>query len=443
MTSIRARILAVALSSGMLSTLLAFGGVILVARAQIGAWLEDLPRTVGTETLARCEAEPERFWRDRGLVRVWAYDPDGVSRNLLAPELGDAFPSLEVGASTDLAWSGAAMWSRRRAHRIAESGPCAVLVGTTPDGDLIPLVRGASVPMFLGGLILALAAALVIAVRPLVVRTQRLDEAAARVGGAGYVPLGDTGGDELARVGRSLDAAHVRLIEDRAELAARQEALEQHLAAVAHDLRTPLASLQLHLEELAADHDGLGDAQLEVAYLEALADNLHQATRLRRGAGSVASEVDLDEIVERVGARFAILGRSRGVRVDVALPAGRLRVDADAALVERAIANLVHNALIHGEWGAPVVVAVDRLGGRFELIVVGGSGEVGPERLEELARRRLSEAPADRSRSGQGMGVAIVNEVAARLGWVVHWRADEEGGLAVELSGPLSVERGP
>ena len=130
------------------------------------------------------------------------------------------------------------------------------------------------------------------------------------------------------------------------------------LSAVSHDLRTPLAGIKASVTSLLDDEidwpeaerqDFLATIDAETDRLDGLVGNLLDMSRLQTGALQVAATpIGLDEVVP--AALRSIGSRADEVDVDVAetLP----RVVADPGLLERAIANVVQNALVHGVGGA-------------------------------------------------------------------------------------------
>ena len=444
--SLRQRILLSALLGAVLTGLLGQLGLLLGTRGVVEYRLADLTAVVSAESLDRCAADPVHWDVHSGLVRVTAHAPDGGSRNPTAPVLAPALVPSLGDAARQLPDGPSRFWTRSAVHRVSESGPCAVLHATLPDAEAaLPMLRFTGVAgVFLGVSLVALSTVL-FALRPMLMRLRSLDQSAAKLGSDEFLPTQDHTDDELGRVARTVDASHARIIADQVALTERGEVLERHLAAVAHDLRTPIASLQLTLEglenrapaDLASD---LGATRLELSALEALADNLLQASRLQAGLDLQDSEqvVDLREVCSRVGTRFGILGRGRGVRVHVAVPDGPIRARCDPSLAERALANVVHNALVHGPRGASVGVSLDAGDGRFTVAVQSAGDALAPERLAAFSAMRLSQPDASRSRAHSGLGLGITNEVAERAGWSIHYSSGSEGGLRVEITGPTT-----
>ncbi|MEM6929702.1 MAG: HAMP domain-containing sensor histidine kinase [Myxococcota bacterium] len=449
MRSLRARVLVAvavgALLCSLIAVLAAFGTVLgTSARRQ-----SDLASLVGPARLARCTDTPTSWVVEEGVHRIWAFGADGRSRHPEAPPLPASLRDPPRGTS-QRAWLGRGIeWRSGVAQRVAEGGPCAILYAH-PHHRLIRganLGRGTLAGLFVG-MGLALTLSLAFAVRPTLRRLAHVDQGAARVGGHDFAPIVDAADDEIGRIAGTLNRAHARIVADRQELAARHRVLERHLAGLAHDLRTPLASLHLTLESVSERLDddarrALGVARLEVAYLEALADNLHQASRLSGGIDVTAGgPMDWTPIVERVGLRFGILGRSSNTIVQIDAPADAVLVAAPPDLAERALANLVHNALVHG--GTTVRVRLTADADTFRIVVRDDGPGLDPPDVAELATRRLSalERPdPSRSRRHRGLGLAIANEVADRAGWTMDYATPARGGLVVTIRGPRL--RGP
>jgi signal transduction histidine kinase len=386
------------------------------------------PDGVPDVVAAACQADPAAWdGVDLGPFELRVYDRHGARPGHRPLDI-EGWEGLAVGAvATDL--SGAQI---RVARRVAEDGPCTYVVeaGRGPRGLFDALQVGWSIGAFLSVLAVA-GLSYAFTIVPLLRRIERLRGAAVRVGGPEYAVADDRVGDALAEIGATLDRSHDRIEADRAELVARQEALERYLAEIAHDLRTPMGALLLGLQETRAETGSASASRalVDAAYLSALIENLHQAARLRHGLDAREGQVDLREVVTRAEVRFRALGEVQGVQVAAAIPDGPVVVQCTPVLAERAVQNLVQNALQHG--ARHVAMVLRAKDGAFTLEVRDDGPGVAD--AADLGLRTFTTS-AERPR-GPGLGLAITNEIARRAGWSIHYRAED--GLVVEIAGPL------
>jgi two-component system, OmpR family, sensor histidine kinase KdpD len=223
-------------------------------------------------------------------------------------------------------------------------------------------------------------------------------------------------------------ALRTRVNEEMARLA------KTLVAAVAHDLRAPLASIKASSSTLAdpeldisadAEHDLVTLIDTQADNLADLVQNLLDTSRIQAGVlRPRCSVVPLGEIVSAVLADLSHPLRGRDVRVE--LPPGLPPVDADVVLVTRVLANLVHNAVRHGPAGTPITIQ-GRLSSpdTIELSVTDHGPGVDPARREEifeLFTRRDDDA-------GAGLGLAIAKTFVEAHGQRI-WVENADGGGA-------------
>jgi signal transduction histidine kinase len=387
---------------------------------------------------AMCEADPEG-WKAAvaDVVVAFAYDPEGVSRNPAAPRLE---PALLDAVRTEGIGAVDVGDTRVEARRMAAAGPCAILrVQFRAPAGLRTAIQGSIVVGAGLALVQVVGLAIFFVLQPLLRRIERLRVAATGVGSAEFAPALDDVGDALTAISTVLEVSNTRILANEAALHARQRTLERHLAEIAHDMRTPLASLLLAVQEAAVDVKGeaarkaLRRALDDAESVNALVDNLHQGTRLRESLETGEGRANLVEIVERLGARFRALGQHRGVEVDAAVPEEPVWVRGSPALAERAVANLVHNAVRHGKEGGHVAIVLERTAEDFELVVVDDGPGLRPDDLADLGAATFLSDPA--RRRGGGLGVAITNEAARRFGWAITYAAEAPNGLRVTIRG--------
>jgi signal transduction histidine kinase len=288
---------------------------------------------------------------------------------------------------------------------------------------------------------------ILLVVQPLTRRIARLRAAAGAVGSSDeYVSPDDSGSDELGELSYSLDRAHARIRADAEQLQERQRALERYLADIAHDLKTPIASLQIALEQAANQVDGearelLRSSLKDVIYIDALTTNLRLAARLRDGWNPAEGDprVDVGETVDRVLSRTRYFAKNRGIVLDHARPDVAVYVRCHPTAAEQAITNLVENAIAYGDSGGHVAVVLESDEARksFSLVVADDGPGVLPAELPHLGERTFrSDEARQRDPSGSGLGLAITSEVCGRCGWTLSFDRQEPRGLRVEIAGP-------
>jgi two-component system sensor histidine kinase KdpD len=207
---------------------------------------------------------------------------------------------------------------------------------------------------------------------------------------------------ELAALAEERDRMQAEMVE--AEALRRSDELKTALLrSISHDLRTPLTSIIAGGAALGSptttseEREELSAAVVsEGGRLSRLVENLLDMSRLEAGKAQPRSEpVDLAEVLD---AARAATGRPEVVRlaVDRELPL----IDADAAQLERAFANLLENAVRHGG-GRPVLVKSMLLDGKISLRVV----DQGPG-IPESERQRIFE-PFQHGEGGSGGGAGL------------------------------------
>jgi two-component system sensor histidine kinase KdpD len=226
-----------------------------------------------------------------------------------------------------------------------------------------------------------------------------------------------------------------------AELAEVNELRTAILAAVSHDLRTPLASIKASVSSLRqpdvpwSDQETaefLATIEEEADRLNNLVGNLLDMSRIQTGSlAMVRSPIGLDEVVPRALASLPDGGR--GILVDV--PESLPRVAADAALLERAIANVAANARSWSPPGEPVRIRGTMDAGRVELRVVDrGPGIPTAERARVFEPfQRLGDHPAAGS-DGVGLGLAVARGFVEAMGGELAIEETPGGGLTMVLA---------
>lgn len=271
---------------------------------------------------------------------------------------------------------------------------------------------------------------------------------------AGRFRLVGSGPGIFAEDRRILDAyaaAAVRAVEkqERAheaalarELAAVNQLRGALLAAVGHDLRTPLAGIKAAVSSLRQDditwtaHESaelLATIEESADRLADLVANLLDMSRLQAGALSVQpSTVSLDEVLHSVLVTLA------GDPVTVDVPDSLPLVTADPGLLERVLANLIGNAVHHAPAAQPVTVTA-RADGTVARLVVADRGPGVPiadyERMFAPFQRLDDRAGAG---AGLGLGLAIARGFTEAMGGTLVPSQTPGGGLTMSVILPVA-----
>ena len=243
---------------------------------------------------------------------------------------------------------------------------------------------------------------------------QQLEQTARRVGDGDLSSrTGLSAGSSLARVGRTFDQMAEQL---QAMLASRKQLTD----AIAHELRTPLVRLRYRLAMLEpppneVDRQGL---ERDLGALDSLIEEMLTYARLDRPSLPLqCSELELGGWArERLGDWQALRPDKR---LDFTIPPGPLPWRGDARLLERALENLIGNALRHAT--SRVSLAMSQQQDDYLLMVSddgpGIEPALAPQVFEPFVRLDQSR---DRRTGGAGLGLAIVRSIARHHGGEVQ-----------------------
>ena len=241
---------------------------------------------------------------------------------------------------------------------------------------------------------------------------RKLADAADGVGREESRPIAEEGPREVRRVAAAFNAMQTRLIDQVNERI-------QALAAVSHDLRTPIARLRLRAANIGERdlRDAIGhDLDEMESFMRSLLDFL-------RGA-----DPEEERLIDLASLVVTIVDDARDMGADASYsgPAS-LEVTTRPVKLRRAIANLVQNALRHAGAAQVSLSQTGGDGGTIRIMVEDSGPGIPPDQLEAVFEpfRRL-EGSRSRDTGGAGLGLAIVRRSISRLG----------GTIALENRGP-------
>jgi signal transduction histidine kinase len=220
--------------------------------------------------------------------------------------------------------------------------------------------------------------------------------------------------------------------------------LRQFVSDAAHEINTPLTALRTRLD--LAERDGnpadVREAREQAIRLEQLAAGLLDLSRIESGAANAERHaLDLAQLARETSEPFASRAEQRGLGFTLDLPAQPVRVVADASQLQRAIGNLLDNAVKFTPSGGEVTLAVHAQGQQAELNVEDTGIGIPADELPHLFKRfhRASNAGAF---PGNGLGLAVTRAIVEGCGGDIT-AANTTAGARFTLRLPLAPPAPP
>lgn len=251
---------------------------------------------------------------------------------------------------------------------------------------------------------------------------------------AARLPVMPGPADDLSRVGAAID-----------RLASTQQtsvsALRQVSADIAHDLKTPIQRLAVHLDEVAlslpegtpaATDEALARARAEVEGIVATFQALLRIAQIEGGSPRARfARADLAELAATLADVYEPVAEEADHHLQLRSH-GPTWVQGDRTLLGQVIANLIENALRHTPPGSSVSVEVGPAGDGRVRVSVADDGPGIPAAEREAVRRRLYRLDRSRSTPGSGLGLALVDAIV-KLHEGTLQLSDNAPGLRVEV----------
>lgn len=383
-------------------------------------------------SLRDCTDRPGPWQHPEGWWSVWPLTTEGVP-------VGEGAPLSRVRLPRSQTFEDWSDGGHRGLVYASGSRGCGGLLVT--ERASFPLLEGQSgrVGALVGLrlLLFALSALALVALTalPLVRRIRALSKAMKTVVDENFEgAVADDADDEIGDVARAFDAATASARGRLASLEQRDAVLRRAMADLAHDLRTPLATLALSASGLPPSNAAT-TIRAELSFLEGMTRNFEAL--LSTEDEGVVERMALDRLLERVRHRFAPLAEDRQLAFDVALPDEALYASAEAVSLERAYSNLVQNAVRFAR--GHVVLLLFRDGDEVRLEV----RDDGPGFAELSGRAAERGVRGDETGAeGSGLGLAIAESSARRFGGRLELSTADEGETLVAIVLPAAGSEG-
>ena len=250
-------------------------------------------------------------------------------------------------------------------------------------------------------------------------------------------PIRDPDGRPIAFVGILEDISHLRELD---------HLKSQFIADAAHELRTPVTTIKLYvdllrrgpLSEKQAEH--LRMLAQEADLLAELVEDLLDLSRLERGVARFEPEpLDLNEVVGEVVTRHAKRAAAKGVSLSYKPQPDLPSVTADRSQIQRAVSNLVTNAINYTPAGGQVVVRTAAGREQVRVIVADTGYGISEEERERIFDRFFRGSAAKKSGEvGSGLGLPIACEIVGLHGGGIEVESEVGEGSTFTLWLPIT-----
>ncbi len=251
--------------------------------------------------------------------------------------------------------------------------------------------------------------------------------------------------DELGELAAEVNRMADELVRSDREREAMERARRDLLAAISHDLRTPLASMRLLTEAIQdgfVDEHALEQVSVHLRSLESLIDDLFELSRIE--AGDVAwrfEPVVLQELIEETVEGMRPRAQAAGIRLACTVEDTTPTVRASPEKLQRVLFNLVDNALGHTPAdGTVTVAAAAGAAGHAEVIVTDTGAGIAAGDQPRVFEPFFRGGPAtSRPRNGAGLGLPICRAIIEAHGGEIAL-ADTSAGTRVRFILPTFSE---
>ena len=393
---------------------------------QLRSMGDELPEVVVFERPAR------RGWRERGR-------PDAGGGAPPPPREDDPFP-----------------------HRFRILGIYPVELSSGPVGDIIAMMPERRFPFwpspaprpvlfFIPLAVLIAGTAGLILFRAFVRRLGKLEVHAARVADGDLdARVADSSGDEIGRLGKTLNRMTRALAEAKSRLEESDRQRRRLLADITHELATPLTSIRGYTETIVNPEVSLTEDERKVFLrnvldeserMDLLINDLLELTRLEAEGITLSRErLDWAALCKNTIDRFGVRFREAGLTLVWDGSDEAAWIDADGRRIEQVLDNLLTNTLRYVPTGGTVSLTLDRVSvpgdERYRLSVSDDGPGFPPEDLPHVFDRFYRGDPA-RTAGGTGLGLAIVQEIVRRHGGAVTAVNREPGGASILVELPM------
>ncbi len=250
--------------------------------------------------------------------------------------------------------------------------------------------------------------------------------------------------DEMARLRTGFERLRSRITAQVQALQFADKSRREWIAHLSHDLRTPLATLQAHLETVlrrdgtastSERREGLARALLHSNQIRRLLAELFESARLEAPTLNLHIECfALGELVQDAALGFRDAAEAKGIQIECAIEACDSTIRADIGLFQRLIDNLLTNALKASQRGTAVLLGVRRTEG-VVVLTVSDTG-AGPT----ASMLRVFNNTQEPATGTSGLGLRIITQILRLHGLTSQVKAAMGGGTIIRVDVPAAAD---
>lgn len=230
-------------------------------------------------------------------------------------------------------------------------------------------------------------------------------------------PVVDNSKDEIGQLNRRFNQMAARINDQMNEIEAFQATRDTLISNLSHDLRTPLTTILGYAETIHSAppheqrrrlHHYAGIIMQRSRYMAQLLERLLDVSRLQRGGfDPVLRESNLSELLRQITAGYILMVEEKGIDFDIEIPETDVTLTIDPELIERAVRNLIDNALEYGSSGGFLGLTLAIYPHQVQIRVRDKGPGIAPQDQGNIFDRYLR-GERGRHRYGFGLGLSIV-----------------------------------
>jgi len=254
--------------------------------------------------------------------------------------------------------------------------------------------------------------------------------------------------DEIALLDHTFAEMAEHITQQMLQLKKQDQLRRSMIANVSHDLRTPLASIFGYLEFLYLKGDKVGTEQrkqyLHTALqsskqLNGLIEDLFELAKLEASEAPPHIEsFSIAELILDVMDKFRLQADEKNICLTICCDKDTHFVYADISMIERALNNLIGNAMEHNHEGGEVIIMVEKKTDKLDIIVKDNGKGISSEHLKQIYERFYQVDNQHREGKHAGLGLAITKRIVELHGQVINVQSKIGIGTAFSFSLPTS-----